>query len=125
MWWDGDLGSEHLDHQWVGEWNTEAMERNTYYWQETFDGRETARGAIPLYGDLYGDWREEAVVENGSEIRIYSTNYPSDYRIYTLLHNPAYRNGLTAKGYLQSHHVDYFLGFDMDPPPRPGIRIVQ
>ena len=127
MWWDGDLGSEHLDHQWVGEWNTEAMERNTYYWKETFSGLETARGAIPLYGDLYGDWREEAVVESTdqTELRIYSTNYPSDYRIYTMLHNPAYRNALTAKGYLQSHHVDYFLGYDMAAPPRPHIRLVH
>lgn len=123
MWWDGDLGSEHMDHNWVGKWDIQRMERNTYTWKVTFDGLETDRGAIPLYGDLFGDWREEAVVEssNHSELRIYTTNYPTEHRIYTLLHNPAYRNCLTVKGYLQSHHVDYFLGFGMDTPPAPDI----
>ncbi|MBN1759345.1 MAG: hypothetical protein JW863_13545 [Chitinispirillaceae bacterium] len=103
------------------------MERNTYTWKVTFDGLECARGAIPLYGDLYGDWREEAVVESRdhSELRIYTTDYPTEHRIYTLLHNPEYRNCLTAKGYLQSHHVDYFLGFGMDTPPAPDIVLVN
>jgi hypothetical protein len=28
---------------------------------------------------------------------------------------------MTLKGYLQSHHVDYFLGAGMATPPRPNI----
>jgi hypothetical protein len=28
---------------------------------------------------------------------------------------------MTLKGYLQSHHVDYFLGNGMSQPPRPNI----
>jgi rhamnogalacturonan endolyase len=36
-------------------------------------------------------------------------------------HNPAYRNGMTLKGYVQSSNVDYFLGHDMVTPPQPNI----
>jgi hypothetical protein len=28
---------------------------------------------------------------------------------------------MTFKGYMQSHHVDYFLGAGMTKPPRPNI----
>jgi rhamnogalacturonan endolyase len=28
---------------------------------------------------------------------------------------------MTLKGYMQSHHVDYFLGAGMATPPRPNI----
>jgi hypothetical protein len=45
-------------------------------------------------------------------------------RLYTLTHNPAYRNSLTVHGYKQSHLVDYYLGFDMSPPAAPNIRLV-
>jgi rhamnogalacturonan endolyase len=28
---------------------------------------------------------------------------------------------MTFKGYMQSHHVDYYLGAGMSTPPRPAI----
>jgi hypothetical protein len=31
---------------------------------------------------------------------------------------------MTLKGYVQSHHVDYFIGHNMSRPPRPNIRYV-
>ncbi|MFD7136719.1 hypothetical protein [Streptomyces sp. NPDC059894] len=31
---------------------------------------------------------------------------------------------MTFKGYMQSHHVDYYLGAGMSRPPRPDIRYV-
>lgn len=123
--WDGDTGSELLDQNWAGEWDLEAEERNTYHWKWSFDGLVQARGAIPFYGDILGDWRDEALVEasDHSELRIYSTPHETDVRLYTMVHNPQYRNSLTVHGYKQSHHVDYFLGFDMEPPPAPEIRL--
>ena len=73
-----------------------------------------------FHGDILGDWREEVVYTNGSfnELIIFTTNLPTNTRLYTLAHNPAYRNDMTVKGYMQSHHVDYFLGAGMSPPPR-------
>ena len=126
MQWDGDLGSELLDNNWVGDWDLVARSRNTYRWRKTFDGLVQARGAIPFYGDIYGDWREEALLETAdhAELRIYGTTHPTDTRLYTLAHNPAYRNHLAVHGYKQSHLVDYYLGFGMAEPPAPKIRLV-
>jgi rhamnogalacturonan endolyase len=109
----------------VGDWNVTARERNTYSWRRTFEGLVQARGAIPFYGDIFGDWREEAVLETADhgELRIYTTTFETDVRLYTLVHNPAYRNGLTVHGYRQSVLVDYFLGFGMSQPVSPAIRL--
>src|SRR5690606_21917649 len=99
----------------------------TYSWRRTFDGLVQARGAIPFYGDVLGDWREEARLETAdhSEIRVYTTTYETQHRLYTLVHKPEYRNSLTVHGYKQSHHVDYYLGWGMETPPQPSIRLVQ
>lgn len=127
MQWDGDLGSELLDNNRVGDWDLEARSRNSYSWRRSFDGLVQARGAIPFYGDIYGDWREEALLETSdhAELRIYTTTYETATRLYTLVHNPAYRNNLTVHGYKQSHLVDYYLGFGMAAPPAPAIRLVN
>ncbi|MGC4087680.1 MAG: hypothetical protein QM756_07245 [Polyangiaceae bacterium] len=127
MQWDGDVGSELLDNNKVGDWDLNARSRNTYSWRRSFEGLVQARGAIPFYGDVFGDWREEALLETGdhAELRIYTTTYETDTRLYTFAHNPAYRNHLAVHGYKQSHLVDYFLGFGMATPPTPKIRLVN
>ena len=56
-----------------------------------------------------------------STANLAQTNQPTSTRLYTLAHNPAYRNAMTLKGYMQSHHPDYFLGAGMTQPPRPNI----
>ncbi|KXH47275.1 hypothetical protein CSAL01_03250 [Colletotrichum salicis] len=82
-------------------------------------GGVTAGRYSNFIGDILGDWREEAIVTNetADELLIFTTDKPSDIRLYTLAHNPAYRNAMTLKEYMQSHHVDYFLGKDMKTPP--------
>jgi hypothetical protein len=32
---------------------------------------------------------------------------------------------MTAKGYYQSHMLDYFLGADMEMPTSPNIQIIE
>ena len=127
MQWDGDVGSELLDNNRVGDWNLTVQSRNTYAWRRTFEGLVQARGAIPFYGDVFGDWREEALLEttDHAELRIYTTTYETDVRLYTLVHNPAYRNCLTVHGYRQSNLVDYYLGHGMSAPAQPSIRLVS
>ncbi|MEV0621334.1 hypothetical protein AB0I81_48955 [Nonomuraea sp. NPDC050404] len=77
-----------------------------------------------LIADIFGDWREEVVLTSPEfdELIIFTTDRPTGTRLYTLAHNPAYRNGMTLKGYLQASNVDYFLGHGMTAPPRPKIR---
>ncbi|RYF51620.1 MAG: hypothetical protein EOO27_29680, partial [Comamonadaceae bacterium] len=73
---------------------------------------------------VLGDWREEILLEaeDHTALRLYSTPIPTRTRLYTLAHNPAYRQHFTVRGYLQSHLPDYYLGWGMAPPPRPRIR---
>lgn len=124
LWWDGDLLSENLNDEKIEKWNytTSTFSRLVTMWN--FDGSTGSdRGAPMFYGDILGDWREEVIVTNAdfSQLVIFTTNVPTSTRLYTLAHNPAYRNCMTIKGYMQSHHLDYFLGNGMATPPAPSI----
>ncbi|SMC48343.1 hypothetical protein [Lentzea albidocapillata] len=128
LWWDGDMTMELLNDGKFEKWDpnnpkpTNGLQRilNT----SAYGAVDASQNVQPtFYGDILGDWREEAVYTNASynELIIFTTNHPTSTRLYTLAHNPAYRNAMTLKGYMQSHHVDYFLGSGMSRPPRPNI----
>ena len=74
-------------------------------------------------GDIIGDWREELVVSNQNEMRIYTTSIATTYRIPTLWHDHQYRNAMVWQcvGYNQPPHKSYFLGemegITVAPPP--------
>ncbi|MBE1491043.1 rhamnogalacturonan lyase family protein [Plantactinospora soyae] len=128
LWWDGDLTMELLNDGKIEKWNPNSptasgsVPRLVSTWN--YGAVNASQGVQPTFvGDILGDWREEAVYTNASynELIIFTTNQPSNTRLYTLAHNPAYRNAMTLKGYMQSHHVDYFLGAGMSAPPRPNI----
>ncbi|KAF4966730.1 hypothetical protein FSARC_5622 [Fusarium sarcochroum] len=130
VWWDGDALIELFNDGKFEKWDWENPSKSNAVPRllqvSTFGG--VTNGRYPtLIGDILGDWREEVVVTNADmdELLIFTTDQPSDIRLYTLAHNPNYRNDLTVKGYLQSHHVDYFLGHDMDTPPKPNIRYTK
>lgn len=91
----------------------------------SFGGRIHDRNPM-FFGDILGDWRTEVVLLNASysELLIFTTNLPSSTRLYTMAHNPAYRNHMTIKGYMQSGMLDYYLGEGMSTPAEPNIRYV-
>jgi rhamnogalacturonan endolyase len=121
IWWDGDLLSEILDKNHIAKWDY--MNGSSKIIFTATGGRFNTRNAIPFYGDILGDWREEVIVEKSdfSALMIFTTTNLTNYRLYTLPHNPAYRLCFTVKGYLQSTHVDYYLGEGMALPPKPLI----
>ncbi|WP_159029959.1 RICIN domain-containing protein [Streptomyces marincola] len=127
LWWDGDLSMELLNSGKIEKWDpqnptpTGRLPRLVSTWN--YGAVTAAQEGPTLVGDLFGDWREEAVYTNAAhnELIIFTTDQPTSTRLYTLAHNPAYRNAMTLKGYMQSHHVDYFLGNGMRTPPRPAI----
>ncbi|WP_430781514.1 cellulose binding domain-containing protein [Actinoplanes sp. G11-F43] len=129
FYWDGDTGAELLNNLKFEKWNPNSPSNSSSLPRllsaGSFGAVNASQNINPvLYGDFLGDWREEAVYTNAAftELIIFTTNLPSTTRLYTLAHNPAYRNAMTLKGYMQSHHVDYFLGYNMPTPPRPAIR---
>jgi rhamnogalacturonan endolyase len=122
IWWDGDLLSENLDGNILSKYAYPGMPAGGFT-RVTLEGIYGARNAAPLYGDMFGDWREEVLLEktDSSGFRVYTTAIPTDKRIYTLVHDPEYRNSMCEKGYIQSHMLDYYLGDGMTDPPRPNI----
>jgi rhamnogalacturonan endolyase len=132
LWWDGDITMELLNNGKFEKWDPANPTTTSTLPRLLTISNYGAVGALgntvnpPFVGDILGDWREEVVYTNAAfnELIIFTTNIASSTRLYTLPHNPEYRNGMTLKGYVQSHHVDYFLGNGMAPPPRPNIRYV-
>jgi len=123
IFWDGDLLSEVLDTNQITKWAYPGAPSGGFSSVTFTGGIYGARNAAPLYGDMFGDWREEVLLEqsNSASMRIYSTAIPTDKRIYTLVHDPEYRNSMCEKGYIQSHMLDYYLGEGMTDPPKPNI----
>ncbi|KEY73024.1 hypothetical protein S7711_04686 [Stachybotrys chartarum IBT 7711] len=130
LYWDGDPLLELYNDGKIEKWDPEAPSTSNSVPRilhiSNF-GAMNSNGPNPGFlGDLFGDWREEVITTNKdfSELIIFTTDIPTDIRLYTLAHNPAYRNSMTFKGYPQSHHVDYYIGDGMGTPPRPNIRYV-
>lgn len=78
-----------------------------------------------LTADLLGDWREEIIfaTTSGNSLRVYLTDYETDYRIYTLMHNTMYRCGVAAENvaYNIPPHTDYFLDSAYPLPDYPDV----
>lgn len=128
IWWDGDTLSELLDFTFVEKWDPTTETTSRAF--EPTGVVPSWRNAVPLYGDLVGDWREEFLAETADHtaLRLFTTTIPTDVRLYTLAQNPAYRLGFTVRGYLQSILPDFYLGAETGnpggQPPRPAVREV-
>ena len=136
IWWDGNLNREFVgvpgssgESPVVDSFNpgnANALSRMLTIYNDSAapTSNYQAYGGRPAFwGDLSGDWREEMLVvaSDNSELRIYTTETPATNRLYTLMHNPQYRDQTTTKGYVQASYVDYYLGNGMTQPPPPPI----
>lgn len=122
LYWDGDLLHELLDGKdsqalSIYKFNEETKVADV---TKTFDGTVSCNGtkATPtLCADILGDWREEVIVasEDSSELRIYMASEPTQYRIYTLMHDAVYRNSVAWQnnGYNQPTCLGFYLGEDI------------
>jgi rhamnogalacturonan endolyase len=120
-WWDGDLLRELVDGTRVHKAGGATLLSAT-----GCASNNGTKSTPTLVADLFGDWREEVVwrTSDNRQLRIYTTTTPTQHRLYTLMHNPAYRAAVAWQnvGYNQPPHVDYYLGTGMTfPPPRPNI----
>jgi len=117
LYWDGDLLHELLDHTSITKFNEATLRAELL---QAFDGVVSNNGtkATPtLQADILGDWREEVLLpaEDSSELRVYSTTIPTDYRLYTLMHDTVYRMGVAWQNvaYNQPPHLGFYLGEDI------------
>lgn len=122
IYWDGDLLSELADgagtegNMTITKYNETSGSSDTLI---TFEGTKmcnSTKNTPSLAADLLGDWREEAVVrsEDDTELRIYMTTEDTKYMIYTLMHDPVYRNAVANQNtsYNQPPHLGIYLGED-------------
>jgi rhamnogalacturonan endolyase len=120
-WWDGDLLRELVDGTRVHKAGGATLLSAT-----GCASNNSTKSTPALVADLFGDWREEVMwrTSDNRQLRIYTTTTPTTHRIYTLMHNPAYRAAVAWQNvaYNQPPHVDYYLGTGMTfPPPKPNI----
>ena len=128
LYWDGDLLSESYNNSKIEKWHydTKTVERVATTWKIT-GCSSSDRGAPMFYGDILGDWREEIICTGPdfASLVILSTTIPTEHRINCLAQDPAYRNDMTSKGYVQSNMLSYYLGTGMDAPPVPDICYIK
>jgi len=130
IWWDGDLGRELLDGTIMDKWNpaTNSLSRlfTIYNVAPVSSNNDTKKNPC-LQADIFGDWREEIILRhtNSTALYIFTTNIPTDKRLYTLMHDPQYRTAVAWQNsaYNQPPYPSFYLGYDMDPAPVPNIEI--
>jgi hypothetical protein len=133
IWWDGDLSRELLDGNVMDKWRpapVNSMGRLfTIYQAAPVTGNNDTKKNPCLTADLFGDWREEMILRysDNTKLVIFTTNIPTQHRIYTLMHDPQYRTAVAWQnsGYNQPPHPSFYLGYDMPAPPMPNIEVVK
>ncbi len=134
MWWDGELDREILDAKDGNGANAMIVKyagNGSYQNNRLIQFAQMMNWAVnaeygcrpAFFGDIMGDWREEVLLKKTDKTGFYgfTTDYPTNVRLYCLSENPMYRMQTTTKGYYQSAYPDYYLGYDMPMPPLPPM----
>lgn len=115
IWWDGDLLRELLDHETVTKYNWNEKSIDVV---QKLDGvfNNGTKSNPCLSADILGDWREEVIVRNreSTELRVYVSTIPTDYRINCLMQDIPYRLSVATQnvGYNQPSEPGFYLGPD-------------
>ena len=116
IWWDGDLLREMLDRGSVSKynWQNQAIEDMIRFPGIVFNNGTKSNPC--LSADILGDWREEVIARtpDSSELRIFVSPVPTDYRINCLMEDIPYRLSTAAQnvGYNQPSEPGFYLGPD-------------
>ena len=124
VYWDGDLQDELLDGNKLDKWNGNGTSRLLTLTGQSCNG---SKATPNLSADILGDWREEVILHDGaSRLYIHTTTIPTQHKLYTLMHDPVYRNAISwqQSSYNQPPHLGFFLGAGVDKAPTPNIVLV-
>lgn len=126
IYWDGDLQDELLNGTKLDKWNgngTTQLIDFKMYGANSINGTK----ANPcISADILGDWREEVVyysAEDPSKLLLFTTTTPTNYRLYTLMHDPIYRLAIAWQNvaYNQPPHLGFYIGDGLKNVPKPMI----
>ena len=116
IWWDGDLLHEMLDRGRVSKynWQNQTIEDIVTFPDIVFNNGTKSNPC--LSADILGDWREEVIARtpDSSELRIFVSPIPTDYRINCLMEDIPYRLSVATQnvGYNQPSEPGFYLGPD-------------
>ena len=121
IWWGGDLCRSLLpgsDGPWAyGMARPGRSGAHRYYDFVDCDTNNSSKGNPCLVADILGDWREEALYRrrDNKAIRCYVSTFPTEYRFWSLMEDPCYRNGVAAEnaGYNVCPEPSFYFGPDL------------
>ncbi|MBO5227833.1 MAG: hypothetical protein J6B39_02425, partial [Lachnospiraceae bacterium] len=125
IYWDGDLGEEIQDSNIINDWYSEKTTTKLLLTNKDFKSSNGTKSTPGITCDLIGDWREETILfkNDGTSMAVFTTTIPTDYKIYTLMHDLQYRTYIATQNvaYNQPPHTGYYLGFDTTEIPVPRV----
>ncbi|MCP3734700.1 rhamnogalacturonan lyase [Sphingomonas sp. RP10(2022)] len=125
VWWDGDDLRELYDRNRITKWDWTTGKTHTLLEATGATATGGTKNIPVVSADLFGDWREEVVWHTPDEkfLRIYTTPYPTDRRLVTLMHDAQYRVAIAWQNtaYNQPPQPSFELGAGMKTPPVPKI----
>jgi rhamnogalacturonan endolyase len=126
VWWDDDLLRELLDSNRISKWDWTNNSYNTIFTAVNCSSNNRTKSTPVLCADILGDWREEVIwrTNDNQELRIFTTNIPTEYRFYTFMHDPIYRLSVAWQNvaYIQPTQTGFYMGDGMAAQPRPAIQ---
>lgn len=129
VYWDGDLLREMLSGVTIEKWDYINKKSTAMLVANGCEANNGSKSTPCLSADILGDWREEVIfrTKDNSQLRIYISTYPTDYKIYTLMHDPMYRLSIAWQNvaYNQPPHTGFYLGYSMKSLPAPLIYTVK
>ncbi|MBQ9765453.1 MAG: discoidin domain-containing protein [Lachnospiraceae bacterium] len=125
IYWDGDLGCEVQDGNTIADWVSEKKTTKLVFSHKDYQTNTGTKATPGITCDLIGDWREETILfkSDRSAMAIFISTEPTDYKVYTLMHDLQYRTYIATQnvGYNQPAHTGYYLGFDTTEIPVPRV----
>ena len=118
VWWDGDMLRELLDRNSVLKWNWKESRVDLIkdFRAEGCTFNNGTKQNPCLSADIVGDWREEVMVRDmeSTELRIYSTTIPTQYRFPSFMFDVPYRESVAAQNvsYNQPPEPSFYFGTD-------------
>ncbi|WP_375289937.1 rhamnogalacturonan lyase [Qipengyuania sp.] len=113
IWWDGDAQRELLDGTSIYKWNWNDVRDDRIFLADGAASNNGTKATPALSADLVGDWREEVIFRNedSTELRIYTTPYPTTIGLPPLMTDPQYRVAIAWQNsaYNQPPHLSFDL----------------
>lgn len=117
VYWDGDLLDELLDGTNITKPNEAMTSISTIAALGNSSHAascNTTKATPNLQADLFGDWREEVILHDGStesDLLIFTTTIPTEYKVASLMQDRQYRVAVAWQNtaYNQPPHLSYNL----------------